>query len=99
MKSNKLNLKVYIYTGKLTTILYYMAVLIIIIPTSIVLVTDTTFNSSFSNIVIGIAGLLFIIGKFLVIINKKKENKNISIDCGILIGITLALIGHIINSN
>ena len=99
MKFNKLNLKIYIYTGKATTILYYLAVLIIIIPLSIVLVTDTAFNSSFSKIIIGLAGFLFIIGKLLVIINKKKENKNISGDVGILTGITLALISYIINSN
>lgn len=94
-----MNLKIYIYTGKVTTILYYLAVLIIIIPLSIVFVTNTAFDSFFSKIIMGLAGFLFIIGKLLVIINKKKENKNISGDAGILIGITLALISYIINSN
>ena len=61
VKLNKLNLLIYIYTGKLTTILYYLAVLIIIIPVSIVLVTDTTFSSSFSKIILGTAGAFIII--------------------------------------
>ena len=97
MKDKKLNLLIYIYTGKLTTILYYLAVLIIIIPVIIVFVTDTPFNSYFSKIVIGTAGIFIIIGKLFVIINKKKENKSISGDIGILTGITLALIERILD--
>ena len=99
MKLSKLDLMIYIYSGKLTNIAYYMATLIIIIPICIVLVTDTTVDSSFSKILIGISGLFIIIGKFLVVINKKKEKKNISIDMGILTGIILALINYILISN
>ncbi|MDV4152717.1 hypothetical protein R0131_17960 [Clostridium sp. AL.422] len=95
MKDKKLNLLIYSYTGKLTTILYYIAVLIIIIPVSIVLVRDITVSSTFSKIIIGTAGAFIIIGKLLVIINKKKEEKNISVDIGILTGIIIALIGYL----
>lgn len=97
MKDKKLNLLIYIYTGKLTTILYYLAVLIIIIPVSIVLVTDTPFNSYFSKIVIGTAGTFIIIGKIFVIINKKKEDKSISGDIGILTGIIISLMAYLFN--
>lgn len=97
MKDKKLNLLIYIYTGKLTTILYYLAVLIIIIPVSIVLIRDTPFNESFSKILIGISGSFIIIGKLFVIINKKKENKNISIDSGILTGIIISLMAYLFN--
>ena len=99
MKLSKLDLMIYIYSGKLTNIAYYMATLIIIIPICTVLVTDTPVNSFFSKILIGISGLFIIIGKLLVVINKKKENKNISIDMGILTGIILALINYILISN
>ncbi len=99
MKLSKLDLMIYIYSGKLTNIAYYMATLIIIIPICIVLVTNTSVNPSFSKILIGISGLFIIIGKLLVVINKKKENKNISIDMGILTGIILALINYILISN
>ena len=97
MESNKLNLSIFIYSGQLTKIAYYIAVFTILIPISIVLIRDIPFNESFSKIVIGISGSFIIIGKLLVIINKKKENKDISVDVGIFIGIALALIGHIIN--
>ncbi|MDU5108036.1 hypothetical protein [Clostridium sp.] len=97
MKDNKLNLLIFIYSGQLTKIAYYIAVLIILIPISIVLIRDTPFNESFSKIVIGISGSFIIIGKLFVIINKKKENKNISIDSGILTGIIISLMVYLFN--
>ncbi len=95
-KGAKLNLLIHIYSGKLTKIAYYIAALTILIPITIVLIRDIPFNESFSKVVIGIAGSFIIIGKLFVIINKKKENRNISVDVGILIGIILVVIDNIL---
>ena len=87
----------YIYNGRLTTVLYYIAALTFIIPTIILSVTNTPVNPYLSRSITGAAGLFFILGRILVIINKKKEKMNISVDVGIIVGITIGIISSIIS--
>ncbi len=92
MKTNKLSLKLYIYTGALTRILYILASLIILIPICVVLIANITLSSLFSSISISTAFILILMGKVLSILKSKFENKNISIDISVLIGILTAFI-------
>lgn len=96
IKINKLDLIIYIKTGKLSRVLYLIASLIILIPISIVLITDVPFSSAFTNISIGISYIFVIIGKTLTILNKKKGDKDLPVDIGILIGILTAFIQFIL---
>lgn len=96
MKFNKLDFILYIKTGNLNWILYLMASLIILIPISIVFITDVHFSSSFSKISIGIALIFVITGKLLTLIKKEKGDKSIPGDIGIIIGLLIAFISNIL---
>ncbi|MCY6354832.1 hypothetical protein [Clostridium sp. ZS2-4] len=96
MKFNKLDFILYIKTGNLNWILYLMASLIILIPIYIVLITDVHFSASFSKISIGIALIFVIIGKLITLIKKKKGDKSIPGDIGIIIGILIVFISHVL---
>lgn len=92
MKTNKLSLKLYIYTGALTRVLYIISSLIILIPICIVLITNVPFTSLFSKLSLIVAYILILLGKTFSIIKNKFENKNISVDVSILIGLLTAFI-------
>lgn len=85
-----------INTNKLSLILYIMAALIIIIPASYVIITDIPFSSSFSKISIGVANVLVISGKLSTIFKKKKGDKSIPLDLGVIMGLLIAFIFHLI---
>ncbi|AJA46997.1 hypothetical protein CPAST_c08970 [Clostridium pasteurianum DSM 525 = ATCC 6013] len=94
---NKLDLILYIKTGNISSLLYLMALLIILIPITIVFVTDVPFSSTFSKISINTAFAFVMAGKILTLIKKKKTDKNIFVDIGILIGIFMAFIFNLTN--
>lgn len=96
IKINKLDLILYIKTGNISRLLYLVALLIILIPITIVFVTDVPFSSTFSKISVNAAFVFVIVGKILTLIKKKKTDKNISVDVGILIGILIAFINHVL---
>lgn len=96
MKTNKLDLILYIKSGNLSWGLYLIASLIILIPVSIVLVTDVPFSSAFSKTSISVAIIFVMIGKTLTILNKKKGDKSIPVDIGILIGMLITLVSHVL---
>lgn len=95
MKTNKLSLKLYIYTGALTRVLNIISSLIILIPICIVLITNIPFSSSYTKLSLSIAFILILLGKTFSIIKSKFENKNITIDVSILIGLLAAFISYI----
>ncbi|MHC1685779.1 MAG: hypothetical protein AB6733_23095 [Clostridiaceae bacterium] len=82
--------------NKLIQILYLLSALVILIPISIVIITDTPFSSSLSKMSITIAFVFLIIPNVLTIIKKKKEDKDIKMDIGLTIGILIAFISHLL---
>ncbi|GKX66747.1 hypothetical protein [Inconstantimicrobium mannanitabidum] len=96
MKINKLDFMLYVKTGKLSLILYLIASLIILIPISIALIADIHFSSNFSRASIGVAFVFVLVGKLLSLIKKKKGDKSIPADVGLIIGITIAFIAYIL---
>ncbi|MGD6779936.1 histidine kinase [Sutcliffiella horikoshii] len=78
--------------GKVKWFLYTVAGLLIVIPTMYVFIADTYFSSVTSNILISIAILLVILGKFISVFEKKKENSRYAVDIGAIIGLAIVLI-------
>ncbi|WP_234946586.1 histidine kinase [Bacillus sp. m3-13] len=72
--------------------MYTVAGLLIVIPTMYVFIADTYFSSVTSNILISIAILLVILGKFISVFEKKKENSRYAVDIGAIIGLAIVLI-------
>ncbi|MBK1812174.1 hypothetical protein JHL18_16245 [Clostridium sp. YIM B02505] len=95
MKFNKLDLILFIKNKNLSGTLYLIALAIILIPASIVMITNNPFSSTFSKISIGIAIFLVIIGKVLSMLKKDKGDKSISIDIGIIIGMLIVFFTHV----
>jgi len=60
------------------------------------LVTEITFSSFFSKIVISTALILIIVGKVVTIIKKGKKDKSISKDIGIIIGTLIVLVSKLL---
>ncbi|MGD6776796.1 hypothetical protein [Sutcliffiella horikoshii] len=77
---------------KVKWFLYTVAGLLIVIPTMYVFIADTYFSSVTSNILISIAILLVILGKFISVFEKKKENSRYAVDIGAIIGLAIVLI-------
>lgn len=97
LKLRKMDLLIYMYSGRLTIISYCIAILIVIIPIFTVLFIDISLSSFLSKIIMSSAFFFFILGKFLVITNNKKENKSISGDVGIITGVAITYLSYIIN--
>lgn len=72
--------------------LYLSAILLIVIPISIVLMTDVPFHSIFSHTVLNAAIILVILGKMITIFEKRKESKSYAPDLGAIIGLSIVLI-------
>ncbi|MCK0470543.1 histidine kinase [Halalkalibacter sp. APA_J-10(15)] len=78
-------------------VLYVSAALFIIIPISVVLISDhSTFSSAFSHTVISIAILLVILGKVVTILEKRKGNRSFVPDVGAVIGLSMVLVFSLI---
>ena len=78
---------------KLKWFLYFIAIMCLFIPISIVLMSDNvTYSSTFSNVVITMALVLVILGKMIDIYEKKKESKSYATDIGIIIGLSIVLV-------
>jgi hypothetical protein len=87
----------FIKMDKLKWFLYLSASLLIVIPTSVVLMSDdVTFSSTFSNIIISTAIILFILGKMITISEKRKGNKSFAPDIGAVIGLFIVLVFRLI---
>ncbi|WP_186580180.1 histidine kinase [Aquibacillus kalidii] len=84
--------------GKLKFSFYLSSVLLIVIPISIVLMTDVPFHSSFSHIVIGIAFIIFTLGKSITIFEKRKEAKSFAKDVGAIIGLSIGFIAFLLSN-
>lgn len=97
MSFNNQYLKLQLYSGNLSKVLYICALLIISIPTCIALITDISFGPLFDKTLIGLAYILVIIGKLISILKNKNESKSISGDVGILTGIFIAFVIYISN--
>ncbi|ADU28882.1 hypothetical protein [Evansella cellulosilytica] len=76
----------------LNPVLYITSLLLIIIPTIIVLASDTKFSSTFSYIVINSAIALIIIGMSLTALQKRREGETISYHVGGAIGLSIVLV-------
>lgn len=96
MSFNKLDFIIRVNNGSLHRILYLMATLIYIVPIFIALVMDIQFSPFFIKASISIGYIFILIGKILSIIKSKNDNKCISGDIGILTGIIIAFIMHIL---
>ncbi len=79
MTINKQDIKLYIKTGNLNRKFYQLALIIILIPIFIVLITDNPFDASFSNIIISISYVFVIIGQSLTLLKLKKGDITIPI--------------------
>jgi hypothetical protein len=97
MKNNKMRLTVYQIAIKYRLILYTMAVLIVLIPIIIVIISNNPFNSFYSEIYINTAITFVILGKILTIYKKTIENGAIPwTSTGSIIGILIVLIWSIL---
>ncbi|WP_404431357.1 histidine kinase [Sutcliffiella horikoshii] len=77
---------------KVKWFMYTVAGLLIVIPTIYVIISDTSFSSVTSNILISIAILLVIFGKLISVMDKKKENRSYAVDIGAIIGLLTVFI-------
>ncbi|WP_404448565.1 histidine kinase [Sutcliffiella horikoshii] len=82
---------------KVKWFMYTVAGLLIVIPTMYVIISDTSFSSVASNVLIFIAILLVILGKLISLLDKKKENRSYAVDMGAIIGLSIVLIIRFIN--
>lgn len=78
--------------NKWKSFFYISALLLIVIPTMMVIVTDVPFSSMFSNSVISTSIILLIIGQSMTIDENRKQAKNVAPNIGIIIALTLVLI-------
>lgn len=85
-----------ITTNKLSFILYVVAALLILIPISIVLVTEITFSSYFSKVTISTALACIIVGRILTLIKKDRKDKTLPIDIGIVMGLLIVLVSRLL---
>lgn len=63
--------------NKLSLILFIIPILLILVPISVVLVTDIKFNSFYTNIFVNTAIFFVILGKILNIIKKTKADREV----------------------
>ncbi|WP_050606768.1 hypothetical protein [Clostridium niameyense] len=94
MKLTKLDFILYIKNGNLNLILYALALLVIFIPISVVLITNSPFSANVSKIFITISAIFIMVGK-LITIFKKQERESRSIDIGIIAGMLIVLLFYI----
>lgn len=78
--------------GKMRIFFYLCAVLLIVIPTSIVLMTNVPFSSTFSHLVISAALILIILGKLITVIEKRNIGEKIAPELGVIMGLSIVLI-------
>ncbi|MFC0561520.1 histidine kinase [Halalkalibacter alkalisediminis] len=76
---------------KFKLFLYLSAVLLIVIPTIIVFMSDVTFTAAFSSTVIITSIVLVILGKLITVFQKRKENKSFAIDIGAIVGLSIVI--------
>lgn len=96
MKKDKINLILYLKLSNLNLIMYLIAALIVIIPMFIVAFSDITLSEFYSKLMISIALTFVIIGKSISVFKKSKGDKSIAADIGIITGILIVLISHLV---
>jgi len=74
---------------KVKWFMYTVAGLLIVIPIMYVIISDTSFSSLTSNILISIAILLVVLGKVISVMDKKKEKRSYAADLGAIIGLSI----------
>lgn len=74
---------------KVKWFMYTVAGLLIVIPIMYVIISDTSFSSLTSNILISIAILLVVLGKVISVMDKMKEKRSYAADLGAIIGLSI----------
>lgn len=77
---------------KVKWFMYTVAGLLIVIPTIYVLISDISFSSVTSNILISTSLLLVILGKLISVMDKKKVNRSYAVDIGAITGLSIVFI-------
>jgi len=77
---------------KVKWFMYTVAGLLIVIPTIYVLISDISFSSVTSNILISTSILLVILGKLISVMDKKKVNRSYAVDIGAITGLSIVFI-------
>ncbi|WP_407268820.1 histidine kinase [Radiobacillus sp. PE A8.2] len=72
--------------------LYLSALFLVVVPISIVLITDVPFDSFFSHVVLSIAIILVMLCKTITLFEKRRAKKRFSSDIGALIGLSIVLV-------
>lgn len=73
-----------------------MAILIIAIPIGFKFYTEISFSALFSKMVLGAALLLMMAGKLLDLLNKRRVNKSIAFDIGIIVAMLILSIYNVL---
>ncbi|QAA31389.1 hypothetical protein [Clostridium manihotivorum] len=87
---------IHINTKNLTSKLYLLGILILVIPMLIASITENGFSSISTKIFLSTSFTLILIGKILSTIKRKKANENIAIDIGLILGILTTIISNLI---
>lgn len=96
MKRNKLDFMLFLKLSYLNLILYLIAAIIIILPISIVMVSDITLSETFSKVLISISFIFIAVGKFITFFKKNKGDKTKINDLAVIVGFLIVLISYLL---
>ncbi len=96
MKRNKLDFMLFLKLSYLNLILYIIAAIIIILPISIVMVSDITLSETFSKVLISISFIFISAGKFITFFKKNKGDKTKINDLAVIVGFLIVFISYLL---
>lgn len=96
MKINKLDFMLFLKLSYLNLILYLIAAIIIILPISIVMVSDITLSKTFTKALISISFIFISAGKFITFFKKNKGDKTKINDLAVIVGFLIVLISYLL---
>jgi hypothetical protein len=96
MKINKLDFMLFLKLSYLNLILYLIAAIIIILPISIVMVSDITLSKTFSKELISISFIFISAGKFITFFKKNKGDKTKINDLAVIVGFLIVFISYLL---
>jgi len=96
MKINKLDFMLFLKLSYLNLVLYLIAAIIIILPISIVMVTDITLSDTFSKVLISISFIFISVGKFITFFKKNKGDKTKINDLAVIVGFLIVFISYLL---
>ncbi|WP_286905367.1 hypothetical protein [Clostridium sp. UBA1652] len=96
MKRNKLDFMLFLKLSCLNLILYLIAAIIIILPISIVMVSDITLSKTFSKALISTSFIFISAGKFITFFKKNKGDKTKINDLAVIVGFLIVLISYLL---